>query len=150
MTPDDPEFELFQILSGGRIGAEPRAIAEIPQPICRALQWNTSTVFLTSRDAQKIRHHPMHGMDAHIGMQLPMVIRNGDYYQTADRGSPLQIEVVLHEPERPKRAYFLVLARDKEDRGIFLRTFYFTSELSRSKMKHARVLRDASTIGYFK
>ena len=48
------------------------------------------------------------------------------------------------------KAYFLVLARDKEDRGIFLRTFYFSGQMSRGKMKKARVILKQSTINYFK
>lgn len=146
----DPEFHLFSLLHGASFGADPHPIAEIPSPVASTLGWKTRTVFLTRSAAQKIRHHPMHGMDAKTGLQLPMVIRNGDYYQTRNRGTPLQVEVVLHEPDNPKKAYFLVLARDMEDRGIFLRTFYFSGQMSRGKMKKARVLFKQSTINYFK
>ena len=92
----------------------------------------------------------MHGMDATKGLQLPMVIRKGDYYQSNRRGTVLQIEVVLHEMDNPKRAYFLVLSRNKEDTGIFIRTFYFSSELPRNKMKGASKILIQSTTNYFK
>lgn len=150
MIPEDPEFHLFRLLNGGGIGQEPVPIAEIPEIVAERMGWTAKTVFLSSRDAQKIRHQPMHGMSSHLGLQLPLVIRQGDYYQTSNRGSPLQIEVVLHEIERPKRAYFLVLSRDKEDTGIFLRTFFFNSELTRNKMRDARVLRKLSSVDFFK
>ena len=107
-------------------------------------------MFVTTRDAQKIRYHPMHGMNAERGLQLPMVIRHGDYYRSARRGTELQIEVVLHEPDDPKRAYFLVLARNKEDTGLFIRIFYYSSGISRSKMKGAETLLKQSTMNFFK
>jgi len=150
LRPDDPEFQLFQFLNGGGLGTNPLPIAEIPREVAAALGWQSTTVYLSNRDAQKIRHHPMHGMDSQIGMQLPLVVRQGDYYQTSHRGSPLQIEVVLHRPDDPKRAYFLVLARDEHDKGIFMRTFYFTASLSRNKMKGAKKLRVLNNLSYFK
>ncbi|PZQ97671.1 MAG: hypothetical protein DI533_10880 [Cereibacter sphaeroides] len=125
-------------------------LAKIPFSVSRTLGWVAQNVFITVRDAQKIRHHPMHGMDATKGLQLPMVIRKGDYYQSNRRGTVLQIEVVLHEMDNPKRAYFLVLSRNKEDTGIFIRTFYFSSELPRNKMKGASKILIQSTTNYFK
>ena len=113
------------------------------------LGWNIRQVYLTISDAKKIRHHPMHGMDAAQGLALPLVIEKGDYYQLSTRGSKSQIEVILHE-ENPKRAYYLVLAKDRSDLGLFLRTFYRTSELSRSKMSKATVLLRQSEVEYFK
>ncbi|MFN0115444.1 MAG: hypothetical protein ACKVPY_12280 [Paracoccaceae bacterium] len=149
MRPDDRDYLLFQLLHGvGR--PSPLQVGKIPAEVSRALRWRGRAVFLTQGDAKKIRFHPMHGMNAARGIYLPLVIEHGDYYQTQHRGTKLQIEVVMHEPDDPKRAYFLVLARDQEDTGIFLRTFYFSAELSRSKMRRATVLRDASKIGYFK
>ncbi len=92
----------------------------------------------------------MHGMDGMKGLALPMVIRRGDYYQSNKRGTHLQIEIVLHQPDNPKRAYFLVLARDKIDQGIFIRTFYFTAELSRNKMKDATEVLVQGTSNFFR
>lgn len=92
----------------------------------------------------------MHGMDAIKGMQLPMVVSHGDYYQSQKRGTELQIEVVLHELDAPKRAYFLVLSRNKEDTGIFIRTFYYNAEIPRSKMRGANRLVVQSGLNYFK
>ncbi len=149
MIPDDQEFRLFLLLHGEQTHA-PLLLAQIPLSVANALGWAARNVYMTIKDAQKIRHHEMHGMDAQKGLALPMVIRQGDYYSSNQRGTALQIEVVLHEQNNPKRAYFLVLARDKSDKGIFIRTFYFTSELSRNKMKGATALRINSNLGYFK
>lgn len=88
-------------------------------------------------------------MDQQKYMKLPTVIRHGDFYQSGKRGTIFQIEVVLHEDD-PRRAFFLVLARDKIDKGLFIRTFYYTSALSRSKMKSAQIIYKQSTIKYFK
>lgn len=146
---DGSEFRLFQMLHGG--GTLDRlVVGRIPTTVSRKLGWSARTVYLTRRDAQKIRFHPMHGMNATKGLHLPLVIANGDYYQTHNRGSELQIEAVLHEPDQPRRAYFLVLARDRGDTGLFLRTFYFTAKLSRNKMRHATTLLDASGTEFFK
>lgn len=79
-----------------------------------------------------------------------MVISSGDYYQTNDRGSPLQIEVVMHEPDNLKRCYFLVLARNIEDSAIFIRTFYYTKKMTRSKFKRATMLYNQSGFQFFK
>lgn len=149
MDSEAQQFRLFCLLHGSAI-QEPLCVAEIPISVSRKLGWIARKVFVTIRDAQKIRYHPMHGMDAVKGLQLPMVIRQGDYYQTQKRGTELQVEVVFHEPDNPKRAYFLVLSRNKEDTGIFIRTFYFSSELSRRKMKSAKRLHIQSTLNYFK
>jgi len=92
----------------------------------------------------------MHGMDASKSLQLPLVIRHGDYHRSSRRGTELQIELVLHELDNPKRAYFLVLSRNKEDTGIFIRTFYFSSELSRNKVNGATKLLVQSASDYFK
>lgn len=149
MIPNDQEFRLFSLLHGEQIHS-PLLLGQIPQSVANKLGWSARNVFLTLKDAQKIRHHPMHGMDAIKGLALPMVIRQGDYYSSQHRGTEFQIEVILHEFNNPKRAYFLVLARDKPDTGIFIRTFYFNAALSRSKMKNAMPLRINSTISYFK
>lgn len=149
MIPNDQEFRLFSLLHG-EVAHSPLLLAQIPRSVAHKLGWSARNVFLTVKDAQKIRHHPMHGMDAQKGLALPLVIRQGDYYSSHTRGTELQIEVVLHEASNPKRAYFLVLARDKEDTGIFIRTFFFNSALSRNKMKLARPLRINSTLNYFK
>lgn len=149
MVSQDQEFRLFCLLHG-ESQHSPLLLSQIPEQVSHNLGWRARNVFITTRDAQKIRHHPMHGMDAVKGLQLPLVIRQGDYYQSRLRGSEFQIEVVLHELDNPKRAYFLVLSRDRQDRGVFIRTFYFTSALSRNKMKDATRLFVQSTISYFK
>lgn len=150
MHPDDPQYSLFLALHGASVEESPFRIGKIPAEVAELLGWRSRDVMFTNRDAQKLRHHPMHGMDANRALHLPMVLSNGDYWQTRNRGTELQIEVVLHEPDQPNRAYFLVLARDKEDRGIFIRTFYFTAKLTRSKMKRAVCIRDRSGLAYFK
>lgn len=149
MFPQDQEFRLYSLLHG-EASNSPLLIGQIPTAVSKRLGWIARNVFVTLRDAQKIRHHPMHGMDAVKGLQLPMVIRNGDYFRSIGRGTELQIEVVLHQPDNPRRAYFLVLARDKPDTSIFIRTFYFNSEMSRNKMKNAEKLHIQSTVNYFK
>ncbi|WP_375259080.1 hypothetical protein [Citreimonas sp.] len=149
MEPTDYDFSLFKLLNGGKRGGPPLCVGQIPARVTDALKWNARKVFLTYRDSQKIRHHQMHGMDASKGLALPMVVRNGDYYQSMKRGSEFQIEVILHEPD-PKRAYFLVLARDAQDKGIFVRTFYFNKSITRSKMKLAQRLFIQSDHEYFK
>lgn len=149
MVSEDQEFRLFSLLHGEQ-SHSPLLLGQIPQSVANLLGWSARNVYLTLKDAQKIRHHQMHGMDAVKGLALPMVIRQGDYYSSQQRGTDLQIEVVLHEFDNPKRAYFLVLARDRPDTGIFIRTFYFNAALSRSKMKNAVPLRISSTIKFFK
>ncbi|OYU18264.1 MAG: hypothetical protein CFE34_11475 [Rhodobacteraceae bacterium PARR1] len=149
MCPTDPEFRLFSLLSGD-LTYSPLLLTQIPLKAARRLGWAARNVFVTIKDAQKIAHHPMHGMDAVRGLALPMVIRRGDYYQSGQRGTDLQVEVVLHEAGNPRRAYFLVLARNREDTGIFIRTFFFNAELSRSKMKGATRILSQSTTNYFK
>lgn len=44
----------------------------------------------------------------------------------------------------------MVLSVDEAQHGIYLRTFFRTSHMSRSKLKGARILRVISTHGYFK
>ena len=149
MDSEDQRFKLFCLLHG-EDRHSPLAVAQIPKAVSGALRWNARNVFVTVRDVQKIRHHPMHGMDAVRGLFLPLVIQNGDYYKSDKRGHELQIEAVLHELDRPQRVYFLVLSRNREDTGIFIRTFYFNSAMSRNKMKGARVLLRQSTTTYFK
>lgn len=149
MRPTDPEFRLFSLLSGDMTHC-PLMLTQIPLKAARKLGWAARNVFVTTKDAQKIAHHPMHGMDAVRGLALPMVIRRGDYYQSGKRGTDLQVEVILHEAGNPRRAYFLVLARNREDTGIFIRTFFFNAELSRSKMKGATRILIQSTTNYFK
>ncbi|PLL14561.1 hypothetical protein C0V75_03800 [Tabrizicola sp. TH137] len=148
MVPSDPLFRLYSLLNG-EASFSPLRVAEIPLPASRKLKWSARSVYITVRDAQKIAHHPMHGMDATKGLCLPTVIQDGDYFQSTKRGSDLQIEVVLHDAANPKRAYFLVLSRNREDTGIFIRTFYFTSELSRNKMKGATRLHIQSHHNFF-
>lgn len=89
-------------------------------------------------------------MNAGIALFLPTVIARGDYYQLDSRGTPLQIEVVLHELDKPKRAYFLVLARTAVDTEVHLRTFYFTGKLTRRKLARARTLHKQSDFSFFK
>jgi len=149
VTPDTREYRLYHLLHGDRTH-DPLLVGEIPYAVARKLNWSARKVFVTVKDAQKIVHHPMHGMNAVMGLQLPMVIARGDYYRSSRRGSEYQIEVVLHEPNNPKRAYFLVLSRNKEDTGIFLRTFYFNTELPRKKLSSAQRLMLQSTVNYFK
>ena len=149
MRPNDQEFRLFSLLSGDTTHS-PLLMSRIPLKVSRSLGWAARDVYVTTRDAQKIAHHPMHGMDAARGLALPMVIRRGDYYQSARRGTELQLEVVLHEVGNPRRAYFLVLARNREDTGIFIRTFFFNAELSRNKMKDAKRILIQGTTNYFK
>jgi hypothetical protein len=149
MVQDTQDFRLFRLLHGDS-HLSPLFLTRIPRAVSLRLGWNAVNVFVTLRDAKKIRHHPMHGMNSEKGLHLPMVIRHGDYYQSTDRGSDLQVEVVLHEMDQPKRAYFLVLSRNKEDTEIFMRNFYFSSRLSRNKMKLARKVFIQSTVNYFK
>ena len=148
MVPSDPSFRLYSLLNG-EASFSPLRVGDIPLPASRKLKWTARSVYITVRDAQKIAHHPMHGMDATKGLYLPTVIQDGDYFQSTKRGSDLQIEVVLHDAANPKRAYFLVLSRNREDTGIFIRTFYFTSELSRNKMRGATRLHIQSQHKFF-
>lgn len=148
MEPTERQFVLFKFLNGGSVGENPISVGRIPDLAGTNLKWEAKEVYLSARDAQKIRHHPMHGMNAERGLALPLVIAKGDYYQIQKRGTQLQIEVVLHEPN-PRRAYYLVLARNREDTAIFLRTFYFTAELSRSRMKTAKPIYIQSNLNYF-
>lgn len=139
MVPSDASFRLYSLLKGDE-SFSPLLVGRIPHAAANRLGWTARSVFLSYKDAQKIAHHPMHGMDATKGLRLPNVIHDGDYYRSTRRGTDLQIEVILHEEDNPKRAFFLVLSRNREDTGIFIRTFYFTSELSRNKMKTAQRL----------
>ena len=139
MVPDDTNFRLFCLLHG-EAKHSPLYLGSIPNVVAVSLGWKARKVYITPPDAQKIRYHPMHGMDATKGLQLPLVISHGDYYKSNRRGSQLQIEVALREIDNLKRAYFLVLSRNKEDTGIFIRTFYFASELSRNKLTKSTVL----------
>jgi hypothetical protein len=77
-------------------------------------------------------------------------VEDGDYYKNSHRGTDLQLEVVFHDPLDPKCCHFLVLARDKEDRGFFVRTFYRANNMTRSKLKQAERLLWQSKIDYFK
>lgn len=92
----------------------------------------------------------MHHMDANTAILLPTVIERGDYYQSPNRGTDLQIEVVLHQPDALKRAYFLVLSRNRLDSAVYIRTFFFNAKLSRRKMEGATKLLIQSTHNYFK
>ncbi len=108
MNDDDFAFALFQALNGGNFTGTPLRIGRIPDTLSKELGWATRDVYLSVKDAQKIRHHPMHGMDSKLAMHLPVTITNGDYYQLTNRATDLQLEIVLHEPESPRRAYYLV------------------------------------------
>lgn len=149
MTPETREYRLFRLLHGD-MSVPSLTAGEIPFSVARKLGWATRKVTVTIKDAQKIVHHPMHAMDAIKGLQLPMVITHGDYYRNPQRGTPLQIEVVLHEPSNPKRAYFLALSRNQEDTGIFIRTFYYNAKLSRRRLAGAEKLLIQSVHNYFK
>jgi hypothetical protein len=111
MRPTDPEFRLFSLLSGDMTHS-PLMLTQIPLKAARKLGWAARNVFVTTKDAQKIAHHPTHGMDAVRGLALPMVIRRGDYYQSGKRGTDLQVEVILHEAGNPRRAYFFGLGAE--------------------------------------
>jgi hypothetical protein len=150
MESSDPNYELFLLLHGGQLSSAPLKVGMIPEIVSKELNWRARYVYVTKGDAQKMRFNPHHAMDGQKALTLPMVVAHGDYYQTKTRGTALQIEAVLHEPDNPKRSFFLALARDRTDTGMFLRTFYFSGELPRSKMRSAARLLKQSGIQYFK
>ena len=149
MIPQNQDFRLYSLLHGD-YDYSPLIVGKIPISVSKRLGRSARNVIVTIKDAQKIRHHPQHGMDATRGLALPIVIRNGNYYQSRSRGTVLQIEVILHQPDNPRRAYFLVLARDRADQNIYIRTFFFNAEMPRNKMKDAEKIHIQNTINYFK
>lgn len=120
MSQDDFSFRLFQMLHGGLMHVGPMKVGDIPPQASAKLGWKATAVHVSYKDAQKLRFHKHHAMDQFRALQLPLVIGSGDYYRHVKRGTDRQIEVVLHEPDNPKRAYFLVLSRNEEDTAILI------------------------------
>jgi hypothetical protein len=147
---DDFDFEFHRLLNGGLLPDHAMRIGRIPFGVFLPIRWRAQEIYLTSRDAQKIRFHQSHGMTGLSARSILKTIEDGDYYRNPNRGTDLQIEVVLHDPLEPKRCHFLVLARDKEDRGFFVRTFYRMNNMTRSKLKGAERLLWQSKVDYFK
>jgi hypothetical protein len=146
----DFDFEFHRLMYGGLPPDHVMRIGRIPYGVLLPLNWHTREVYLTSKDAQKIRFHQSHGMTGLSARSLLKTVDVGDYFRNPNRGTQLQLEVVLHEPADPKRCCFLVLARDREDRGLFVRTFYRANNMTRSKLKGAERLLWQSQINYFK
>ncbi|MCA3436016.1 MAG: hypothetical protein INF48_01700 [Rhodobacter sp.] len=149
MAAPDFDFVLYQLLNGG-LPQDRLRIGTIPLTVSRSLGWTANVVMLTKYDAMKIRFHGSHGMGAVAARAILRTLEVGDYYSHANRGTDSQIEVVLHDPLDPKRCHFLVLARDSEDRTIFVRTFYRTNKMSRRKFVGGAVLLNQSGINFFK
>ncbi|MCU0801899.1 MAG: hypothetical protein MUD11_08990 [Rhodobacteraceae bacterium] len=147
---DEFDFNFHQLLYGGFPADHIMRIGHIPYSARLPRGWQSRNVFLTAKDAQKIRFHKEHGMDGLEARAILTTVEKGDYYRNPLRGTDLQIEVILHDPEIEKRCHFLVLARDKDDNGFFIRTFYRSNNISRSKLKGAtRILRQSQN-NYFK
>ena len=144
------DFEFHRMLNGGSPPDHVMRIGQLPYGLVLLLDWKAREVYLTSRDAQKIRFHQSHGMTGLSARSILNTVEYGDYYRNPSRGTNLQLEVVLHHPDNPKCCHFLVLARDKDDKGFFVRTFYRANNMTRSKLKQAKRLLWQSKIDYFK
>lgn len=139
----------FEALICGDQRATTMQIGSLPSEVSRKLGWRARGVFLSPADVQKIRFHSDHGMSKNQIRRILQTIEQGDYYKR-DRGGPLQFEVVLHSSAALGAGYYLALARDQNDEGIFLRTFYFSGHLGRRKMRHAQLLLKQSKSAYFR
>jgi hypothetical protein len=113
------------------------------------MKWPAVPVMLSARDAQKIRFHHQHGMPNVQAGVIMATILDGDYYKH-NRGGDFQVEVVHHAKEREKEIHFAVLAMDRDLSAIHLRTFFRTTNMSRSKFVGGRRLRWVSSVDYFK
>ena len=81
---------------------------------------------------------------------LPSDARNGRFARdTSTNSNPAWRLFPISQTRIPRRAYFLVLARNIEDTGIFIRTFYFNGEMSRNRMRDASSLLKQSSTDYF-
>jgi hypothetical protein len=147
---DDFDFEFYQLLNGGLAVDHVMKIGSVPYGTRLPLRWHARDVYLTAKDAQKIRFHQGHGMSGLSARAILKTIEDGDYYRNPLRGTDLQLEVILHDPEIEKRCFFLVLARDKADKGYFIRTFYRSNNMTRSKLKGAHRILWQSGKDYFK
>lgn len=114
------------------------------------LGWPTNMVLVTKKDALKIRFHKDHGMSPNEALALVPTLQLGDIYQQKTRGDDRHVTIIWHEPEKPKRCHFMVLKLDRQNNGIYLRTFYRTSHMVRSKMKRSVCLHKRSKICFFK
>jgi hypothetical protein len=149
MAAVDFDFALYKLLNGG-LPQDRLQIGMVPDTVSRSLGWTARVVMLTRYDAMKIRFHGSHGMGAVAARAILRTLEDGDFYSHVNRGTDAQIEVVLHDPLDPKRCHFLVLARDTDDRAIFVRTFYRTNKMSRRKFVGGTVLLHQSGINFFK
>jgi hypothetical protein len=149
-TMNDFDFDFHRLLHGVLPPEQVMRIGKIPYGVALPVNWRSREVYLTSKDAQKIRFHQSHGMTGLSARSILKTVEDGDYYKNSHRGTDLQLEVVFHDPLDPKCCHFLVLARDKEDRGFFVRTFYRANNMTRSKLKQAERLLWQSKIDYFK
>jgi hypothetical protein len=146
----DFDFEFHQLLNGGLPADYVMRIGTIPHGARLPFHWTAKDIYLTAKDAQKIRFHQTHGMSGLSARAILKTVVDGDYYRNPTRGTDLQLEVILHDPEIEKRCHFLVLARDKADKGFFIRTFYRSNSMTRSKLKGAHRILWQSGKDYFK
>lgn len=150
MSEDDPNFELYRFLNGDYPSSDQIRIGRLPDQVKSSMRWIASSIFLTRGDAQKLRFHGSHGMQANDALEMRQTIEKGDYYFHPGRGTKLQVEVILHDPKMHKRCYFLVLARNTEDTAVHFRTFFKTNNMTRSKLRLSHTILNQSGISYFK
>lgn len=124
-------------------------IGVLPGNVAYQLRWPYLPVLLSGKDAQKIRFHQKHGMPDIPPRTVLQTISDGDYYKS-NRGGVGQIEVVLHSPGRDREIHFAVLAINTERSAIHLRTFFRSTNTSRSKFKGSTRLHWASGVDYFR
>jgi hypothetical protein len=139
----------FEALICGDPRATTMQIGSLPWTVASKLGWRARGIFLSPSDVRKLRFHEHHGMSKSELRSILRTIEYGDYYKRP-RGGDLQIEVVLHSPEGQRGIYYLALARDREDEGIFLRTYFLSTDLGRNKMKAAETLFKQSNCNYFR
>jgi hypothetical protein len=148
--PQTFDFRLFRLFHGDFPARQSLVIARIPALVQRRLGWISSNVHFSLKDAQKVRFHHEHGMSyLHAYNIIPTIIE-GDYYQNPRRGNDRTLEVVWHNPAIEKDCHFLVLQRNREDTGIFIRTFYRNKAITRSKLSGSTRLLNQSGLNYFK
>lgn len=147
--PTEYEFQLYKLFNGGLPLDHKIPIGYLPSEVAWAMRWPSVPIMLSARDVQKIRFHQQHGMPDVQASIVMTTVSDGDYY-THNRGGELQVEVVYHAPQREREIHFAVLAMDKTLRGMHLRTFFRTTNLSRSKFKGGSRLRWVSGVDYFK
>ncbi|MGL6209624.1 MAG: hypothetical protein ACRC14_07330 [Paracoccaceae bacterium] len=145
---EDFDLTFHRLFHGGLPPDYCLKIGEVPKEVCQFMNWNPVPIVLTGYDTQKIRFHPMHGLALEQARMVLPTISDGDYYYH-NRGGGRQVEIVYHVPGREKEVYFAVIAYDKVGRVAHFRTFYRSTNMTRSKFKGGVRLRWVSGVDYF-